>query len=68
LLGSENGCCYQEEGELLVESIVTGDGTWVYRFKKKLHDFETSSFTLYKTFKIGPSAKNRNNGNRVLGL
>jgi hypothetical protein len=26
----ESLCCYQAEGESLVESIITGDETWVY--------------------------------------
>jgi hypothetical protein len=48
----ENLCHYQDEGELFLESIITGDETWVYEFtlrvKKKKHDFETSLFTHYK--------------------
>jgi hypothetical protein len=28
----ENLCRYQDEGELFVESIITGDETWVYEF------------------------------------
>jgi hypothetical protein len=28
----ENLCCYQDEGELFVESIVMGDETWVFEF------------------------------------
>jgi hypothetical protein len=32
LLRFENLCRYQNEGESFVESIVTGDETWVYEF------------------------------------
>jgi hypothetical protein len=28
----ENLCRYQDEGELYIESIVTGDETWVFKF------------------------------------
>jgi hypothetical protein len=28
----ENLCSYQDEGELFVESIITGDEIWVYEF------------------------------------
>jgi hypothetical protein len=32
----ENLCCYQDEGESFVESLVTGDETWVYEFTPEL--------------------------------
>jgi hypothetical protein len=28
----ENLCLYQDEGESFMESIITGDKTWVYKF------------------------------------
>jgi hypothetical protein len=61
-------CRYQDKGEPVVESIVTGDGNMGLlvhpKVRKKLHDLETSRTT--KKIKIETCRKN--NGDRVLGL
>jgi hypothetical protein len=68
----ENLCRYQNEGEEFVESIVTGQETWVYEFipeskTKSMTWKHPHSPTIKKKFKIEePSAKN--NGDHVLGL
>jgi hypothetical protein len=59
----ENLCRYQDEGESFMESIVTGDETWVYKFTQESKRNSMSWKHLHspttKKLKIYPSAKER---------
>jgi hypothetical protein len=69
----ENLCRYQDEGELFVESIVTGDETWVYEFTPKIKrnsmtwKHPHSLITKKKNSKLSHMQKKNNNGDHVLG-
>jgi hypothetical protein len=56
-------CLYQDEGESFVESIVTGDETWVYEFtpesKRDSMTWKHPHSPTTKEFKIEPSAKRK---------
>jgi histone-lysine N-methyltransferase SETMAR len=57
----ENLCHYQDEGESFMESIITGDKTWVYKFtpesKRDSMSWKHLHSSTTKKFKIVPSAK-----------
>jgi hypothetical protein len=66
----ENLCCYQDEGELFVESIIMGGEIWVYKFtpesKRNSVTWKHPHSLTTKKFKIKVSEKN--NGSHILGL
>jgi hypothetical protein len=57
----ENLCLYQDEGESFVESIITGDETWVYKFtpesKRNSTTWKHPHSSTTKKFEIEPPAK-----------
>jgi hypothetical protein len=67
----DNLCRCQHQGESFVESVVTGDGIWIYEFilesKRSSMTWKHPRSPTTKEFKIEPSAK-KYNGDRVLGL
>jgi hypothetical protein len=71
IVSLENLCCYQDEGELFVENIVTEDETWVYEFtpesKRNLMTWKHPHSPTTKKIRIELSAKT-NNGLSIVGL